>query len=856
MFVKFITERIDNMTAKKPFSIATILLSILLIVSLLNVQVAFADGETPTEPPAPTQVETEPPPPTESAVEPAPPTEAPIESTPEPVEAAPVPAETTVVPIEEVLTQVPDNTEVVVLNEDGEPLPLATQEAADIVAAIDPIWCPVGVLPGGPGCSDNFTGDTAITQLLNDMVTNTSNYAKDGVIYFTPFAVQSFLLTQSNLGTLKYNALNNALQNYSLTLQGGWNGNLVSPVVAGQTVFHNDSVDTYVSIGTPSNRWLGKITLNDIIFSGVATTNALTIYTDSGDITLGNVDVMNQSGGRNTALLNTNSGNITVQNGSMFDGDGTNSNGFGAATGSGSITISDTSFTDVTRPNTQVYDAARLTAGTVTLTNVTAERNDGHGIRIENANLVTLNHVLANYNGTGTNYSGVYVNGNPGSRLIIAGGTFNDNKGYGVQIGNTANTTVYIQSMPVCENNARNPLSCFNSGVTVISDNTAPVISSMISGTAGANGWYGGDVSVSWSVVDAESGILSESGCSVTNLNTETTGTTLTCSATNKAGLSSSESVTIKIDKTAPALTLPANITSEATGPAGAVVGYAAAANDLVDGAIPVSCSPLSGTTFPLGTTTVNCSAADQTDHVSSATFLITVEDTTAPSIAPLADIILDTYHKTGKNVNFTSPSTFDIVDGVGIASCSPAPGSFFEMGTTEVTCTATDSHGNTATRTFFIYVDRVRQTSALQSSGSSPLIVPLPGAEKIDLDCDSVFWAFGVKLSFVELCDFQTIVKSISINKLPGKLPDGFAFVMGLDVSLFKGNETIQDVPSGASVQLDFPAAGGAEDQFALLFWNGSEWIKLSPQDDNDQNSQMLSIVTDEVGAFVLVKK
>ncbi len=39
-------------------------------------------------------------------------------------------------------------------------------------------------------------------------------------------------------------------------------------------------------------------------------------------------------------------------------------------------------------------------------------------------------------------------------------------------------------------------------------------------------------------------------GCDTTTINYDTTGTTLTCSATNGAGLSSSESVTIKRDAT------------------------------------------------------------------------------------------------------------------------------------------------------------------------------------------------------------------------------------------------------------------------------------------------------------------
>jgi hypothetical protein len=93
----------------------------------------------------------------------------------------------------------------------------------------------------------------------------------------------------------------------------------------------------------------------------------------------------------------------------------------------------------------------------------------------------------------------------------------------------------------------------------VIVDTTPPVIIPQITGTLGTNGWYRSNVTVSWSVADPESGIGSSSGCITTNLTVETAGITLTCSATNGAGLSSSVPVTIKIDKTPPVISgLPA----------------------------------------------------------------------------------------------------------------------------------------------------------------------------------------------------------------------------------------------------------------------------------------------------------
>jgi hypothetical protein len=79
-------------------------------------------------------------------------------------------------------------------------------------------------------------------------------------------------------------------------------------------------------------------------------------------------------------------------------------------------------------------------------------------------------------------------------------------------------------------------------------------------------------------------------------------------------------------DTTAPVLTLPDNKTVPASSASGAVVDFTASANDAVDGPVPVTCSPDSGSEFPIGTTTVNCSAEDSHGNQASGSFTITVE--------------------------------------------------------------------------------------------------------------------------------------------------------------------------------------------------------------------------------------
>ncbi len=86
-------------------------------------------------------------------------------------------------------------------------------------------------------------------------------------------------------------------------------------------------------------------------------------------------------------------------------------------------------------------------------------------------------------------------------------------------------------------------------------------------------------------------------------------------------------------DTTPPVITVPGNITAEATGSAGASVTFSASATDAVDGPVLVTCVPASGSTFPLGATSVNCSASDAHNNTATASFTVTVLDTTPPAV-------------------------------------------------------------------------------------------------------------------------------------------------------------------------------------------------------------------------------
>ncbi|MHC5004283.1 MAG: HYR domain-containing protein, partial [Planctomycetota bacterium] len=183
--------------------------------------------------------------------------------------------------------------------------------------------------------------------------------------------------------------------------------------------------------------------------------------------------------------------------------------------------------------------------------------------------------------------------------------------------------------------------------------------------------------------------------------------TTVTCTATDSAGNTGTCSFDIEVVDTAdPEISCPDDMTVECSGTGNAVVEFEVGASDACDPDPTVVCVPAPGSTFPLGTTLVTCTATDASGNTSSCTFSITVEDTTPPDITCPDDITGIECESGGTAVTFDDPVASDVCGTVVDITCVPASGSLFTGGVTTVTCTATDSNGNTATCTFTVTVD------------------------------------------------------------------------------------------------------------------------------------------------------
>ena len=247
------------------------------------------------------------------------------------------PQEINVATLPEILSQLPqENTEVVVIV-DNQIEPLATATAATALLVGDPIWCPDGdpPIPGVGNCTASYPD---LLSLIDDIDTGTLVLPlEDGTIWImngTDSSSSDIIIdgTSSNFS---------GLANYSLNLQGGWDGtSTIGSNVIGSSLF---------SVPISIVNWNAQISINQIVVDNTSTTG-LEIDT-TGDVYLDDISSINNSG--TGVEITTSSGSVAISGISNFSdnnesglvinafGDidlsdiSANGNGAGGVTGSG-----------------------------------------------------------------------------------------------------------------------------------------------------------------------------------------------------------------------------------------------------------------------------------------------------------------------------------------------------------------------------------------------------------------------------------------------------------------------------------------------------------------------------------------
>lgn len=160
-------------------------------------------------------------------------------------------------------------------------------------------------------------------------------------------------------------------------------------------------------------------------------------------------------------------------------------------------------------------------------------------------------------------------------------------------------------------------------------------------------------------------------------------------------------------DTTPPVLSCPPDLMVAAASASGAVVAYSPpTATDAADPSPTVTSTPISGSVFPIGTTIVTCAATDASGNIATGAFRVTVKDMTPPVLSCPPDLVIAATSVSGAVVAYPPPTATDTVDPSPAVTSTPASGSAFPIGTTTVTCTATDASGNMASAAFTVTVE------------------------------------------------------------------------------------------------------------------------------------------------------
>ncbi len=200
--------------------------------------------------------------------------------------------------------------------------------------------------------------------------------------------------------------------------------------------------------------------------------------------------------------------------------------------------------------------------------------------------------------------------------------------------------------------------------------------------------------------------------------------TTVTWTATDANGnwVAKTQLVTVQ-DTTPPNLTVPQDVTLEATALQMAVDIGEATASDI----FAVTITHDAPVVFELGTTSVTWVATDANGNFSSAVQLVTITDTTPPELIPPADVEVEaTQVMTPVDIGFADASDIFLAD---VHCDAPAA---YPLGQTVVTWTAVDTSGNSTSR-----------TQAVRVIDTTPPVLSVPA----DLSCEATALLTGVNL-------------------------------------------------------------------------------------------------------------
>ena len=239
-----------------------------------------------------------------------------------------------------------------------------------------------------------------------------------------------------------------------------------------------------------------------------------------------------------------------------------------------------------------------------------------------------------------------------------------------------------------------------SSTFSVKRDASAPEISHNALVPDGQAGWFVTSPALDWTVSDGVSGIASSTGCDDVAAVADTNGTTYTCAATNGAGLSDSDDVTLKVDTVAPVVS---GAPSGTLGDDGWYVGDVTVTWSVVDtGSGATACAAETQSSDTAGVT-FDCQVSDVAGNQSNHPSVTVKRDATKPNVSFATGPADGSTYYFGDPIPATSCSASDVTSGLaGACTVTTVSGA---IGPHTLTAYAKDQAGNvrTVTRSYTV---------------------------------------------------------------------------------------------------------------------------------------------------------
>ena len=131
-------------------------------------------------------------------------------------------------------------------------------------------------------------------------------------------------------------------------------------------------------------------------------------------------------------------------------------------------------------------------------------------------------------------------------------------------------------------------------------------------------------------------------------------------------------------------------------------------------------CQPIaSGQVFPIGNTTIVCTAKDNSNNTAKSSFIVVIADRTPPRIqVPNHNLIVaNATNARGSVVDYNVSATDNVATNIH-PICQPiASGQVFPIGNTTIICAAKDNSNNTA-KSSFVVVVKNKEVVSTRSNG------------------------------------------------------------------------------------------------------------------------------------------